>query len=92
MFTHSTSHTATSIERLVLHTISKRKSITMKRLQTTTDLAQELGFDTLDVVDIILELERRFQVNIPDEVPLATVNDFVRYLDTHLSPRHMQAA
>jgi acyl carrier protein len=35
------------------------------------------------LIDIILELERNFSITIPDEVPLTTVGDFVRYVREH---------
>ena len=69
-----------TIQQQVLRIISKRKAIKAKRLRIGTDLSREFGFDTVDVVDIILELERNFHITIPDEVPLATVGDFVSYV------------
>jgi len=72
-----------SIEQQVLRIISKRKAIKPTRLRTGSSLSRELGFDTVDVVDIILELERSFHITIPDEVPLATVGDFVTYVAKH---------
>jgi acyl carrier protein len=47
-----------------------------------SSLRRKLGFDTVDIVDIILEVERHFQITIPDEVPLAHVQDFVGYVAT----------
>lgn len=75
-------HTAT-IEQQVFRIISKRKAIRASRVRKTASLAHDLRFDTVDVVDIILELERNFSITIPDEVPLYTVGDFVRYVRDH---------
>ena len=69
-----------SIEQQVFRIISKRKAIRASRVRKTASLARDLRFETLDVVDIILELERSFSITIPDEVPLYTVGDFVRYV------------
>ncbi|MBX0292749.1 acyl carrier protein [Hymenobacter sp. HSC-4F20] len=82
MFT-STTTAPKSIQQQVLRIISKRKAIKANRLRISSRLNQELGFDTVDVVDIILELERSFHITIPDEVPLATVGDFVNYVASH---------
>ncbi len=73
----------------VRHLIHQRKGVRLGRLRPTTHLSRDLGFDTLDLVDIILELERRFALTIPDEVPLHTVGDLVQYVETH---RHQAAA
>ncbi|MFD2246439.1 acyl carrier protein [Pontibacter ruber] len=72
-----------AIEREVIRIISKTKEIRPARLQPTARLSQDFGFDTVDVVDIILELEKNFQITIPDEVPINTVGDFVDYVSSH---------
>ncbi|MCA8832231.1 acyl carrier protein [Hymenobacter pini] len=90
MFTSTTTAPKT-IQQQVLRIISKRKAIKARRLRIGSDLSREFGFDTVDVVDIILELERNFHITIPDEVPLATVGDFVKYVVTH-TPAQQQAA
>ncbi|GAA3949704.1 acyl carrier protein [Hymenobacter algoricola] len=83
----STTSAPKSITQQVVRIISKRKAIKATRLRVGSSLSRELGFDTLDVVDIILELERSFHITIPDEVPLSTVGDFVNYVSTH-TPEH----
>ena len=74
---------AGAIEQQVLRIISKRKAIKAVRLRRTASLTRDLRFDTVDVVDIILELERSFHITVPDEVPFHTVGDFVRYVTAH---------
>ncbi|MBA9079640.1 MULTISPECIES: acyl carrier protein [Rufibacter] len=72
-----------SITREVVKIISKTKEIKPSRLRVSSNLSKEFGFDTVDVVDIILELEKSFQIVIPDEVPLNTVGDFVDFVSAH---------
>ena len=72
-----------TIEQQVFRIISKRKAIRASRVRKTASLSRDLRFDTVDVVDIILELERSFSITIPDEVPLYTVGDFVRFVRDH---------
>ncbi len=79
----ATVHAAPSIEQQVFRIISKRKAIRASRVRKTARLARDLRFETLDVVDIILALENQFHIVIPDEVPLDTVGDFVRYVRDH---------
>ena len=80
----ATSPSATaSIEQQVFRIISKRKAIRASRVRKTASLARDLRFDTVDVVDIILALENQFHIVIPDEVPLYTVGDFVRFVREH---------
>ncbi|MGI4865059.1 MAG: acyl carrier protein [Janthinobacterium lividum] len=86
MLTASTSTSSSApktIEQQVVRIISKRKAIKAVRLRRTASLSRDLRFDTVDLVDIILELERSFHIYVPDEVPFNTVGDFVRYVTAH---------
>ncbi|QHL88554.1 acyl carrier protein [Nibribacter ruber] len=75
--------TTPSIAKEVVKIISKTKKVQPSRLRETSNLSKEFGFDTVDVVDIILQLEKSFKIVIPDEVPLNTVGDFVEFVSTH---------
>lgn len=46
-------------------------------------LVEDLGADSLDVVEIVMALEEEWGIDIPDEESekLSTVGDVVRYLD-----------
>jgi acyl carrier protein len=83
MLTVSTTTAPKTIEQQVVRIISKRKAIKVVRLRRTASLSRDLRFDDVDVVDIILELERNFHILVPDEIPFNTVGDFVRYVSAH---------
>ena len=70
----------TTIEHQIINIISKKKEIKPSRLRAQANLSREFGFDTVDVVDIILELEKSFKITIPDEVPIDTVGDFINFI------------
>lgn len=46
----------------------------------------DLGADSLDTVELIMELEKEFNLSIPDEQAetIATVGDAVKYLESNL--------
>lgn len=48
-----------------------------------TNLVEDLGADSLDVVDLVMTLEDEFDMEIPDEdiVDVRTVGDIVKYLE-----------
>ena len=50
-----------------------------------TSLVDDLGADSLDVVDLVMTLEDEFDMEIPDEdiTEVRTVGDLVNYLDDH---------
>lgn len=51
-----------------------------------TALDEDLGADSLDVVDVLMSIEDTFSVEIPDEEieKLRTVADVVAYIEEHL--------
>jgi len=79
MLTTTTNATDTEVIRI----ISKTKEIKPDRLQAHKHLSQDFGLDTLDLVDIILKVEKRFHITIPDEVPIDTVGDLLDFVATH---------
>lgn len=70
----------------------KVKSIIVERLnvdesKVTEDASfiEDLGADSLDSVELIMQLEEAFDLQIPDEdaEKIATVGDAVKYIQTH---------
>lgn len=55
----------------------KKESITLK-----TNLVEDLGADSLDVVELIMAFEDEFGVTLPDEdvAKMKTVGDIVNYI------------
>ncbi len=51
-----------------------------------TDIAADLGADSLDVMDILMSLEDVYPVEIPDEEieNLTTVGALVAYIEEHM--------
>lgn len=47
-----------------------------------TELAADLGLNSLDVMEAVVAFEEEFQIEIPDEAiaEMATVGDIVRYI------------
>ena len=45
----------------------------------------DLGADSLDVVELVMALEEKFDIEIPDEAAekIATVGDVVNYIEEH---------
>lgn len=51
-----------------------------------TDIADDLGADSLDVVDMLMSLEDEFDVEIPDEEieKIRTVGKLVSYIEENM--------
>lgn len=51
-----------------------------------TNIADDLGADSLDVVDLLMSIEDEFEIEIPDgEIDnIKTVGDLVSYIEEHM--------
>lgn len=54
-------------------------------LKLETDLQDDLGADSLDVVDLLMSIEDEFEIEIPDEEieNIRTVGDLVNYIESN---------
>lgn len=50
-----------------------------------TDIQQDLGADSLDVVDLLMSIEDEFEIEVPDEEieNIHTVEDLVSYIEAN---------
>ena len=50
-----------------------------------TDIQNDLGADSLDIVDLIMSFEDEFEIEVPDEdiENLRTVGSLVAYIEAH---------
>lgn len=53
----------------------------------TANFIQDLGADSLDTVELIMELEREFEVSIPDEQAekITTVGDAIEFIQANVN-------
>lgn len=54
-------------------------------ITTETSLADDLGADSLDVVDLLMSIEDEFEIEIPDGdvESIKTVGAIVEYIEAH---------
>ena len=51
----------------------------------TAEFSKDLGADSLDTVELIMEFEKEFDIQIPDEdaEKITTVGDAIKYIEEH---------
>jgi len=69
-----------ALRQELVQLIKMHKKIDASRLLTQS--FDQIGFDPIDLVDIILEVEKTYHILIPDEVPLHKIDDFVQFLSS----------
>ena len=69
----------------VTEIIANQLSVPADKLTDTTNIAEELGADSLDLVEILMSLEDEFGISIPDEaIPeIKTVDDIVNFIQNN---------
>ena len=63
--------------------IVKQSGIDESKITEDSSFLDDLGADSLDTIDFIMELEEEFNIEIPDEDAgkMKTVGDVIKYLD-----------
>ena len=53
------------------------------KVTADTDLQEDLGADSLDVVDLVMSFEEEFDIEIPDDQveKIKTVGDIVKFIE-----------
>ncbi len=63
--------------------IANQLGIDPEKIQPETKLVDDLKTDSLDIVELIMDLEQEFDMEIPDEdLPkIQSVDDIIRYIE-----------
>ena len=64
--------------------VAEQLSVDAAEVKPDSNFQNDLGADSLDTVELIMEMEEEFGIEIPDEKAekLATVGDAVSYIDS----------
>lgn len=65
--------------------LSDQFDVEEDKITPETNIADDLGADSLDVVDLLMTLEDEFDVEIPDEEVenIKTVGNLAKYIEEH---------
>ena len=65
--------------------IEKELGVEREKLTDEASFIEDLGADSLDIVELVMAFEEEFNVEIPDDAAenIATVKDATDYIDQH---------
>ena len=71
------------ITNIVIAIIVDKLGVDEKEVTPEASFTNDLGADSLDTVELIMELEKEFDVQIPDDQAekIATVGDAIAYIE-----------
>jgi len=77
---------ATEIKERVFAIIAERLVTELNDVTEDANFQKDLGADSIDLVELIMELEREFDISIPDEKAeeIKTVGDAISFLSENL--------
>ena len=72
-----------SVSERVIDIVSEQLGVEKERVTAETSFVNDLGADSLDTVELVMELEEEFDINIPDDAAekIQTVGQAIEYID-----------
>jgi len=71
-----------SVEEKVKNIIVEQLGVDMESVTPEASFIDDLGADSLDIVELVMTMEEEFDLEIPDEdaEKIKTVNDVINYI------------
>jgi acyl carrier protein len=78
---------AQDIETKVREKIAEQLGVATDEVKADSSFIEDLGADSLDIVELVMALEEEFNIEISDEdaEKIRTVKDVVSYIEAHKS-------
>jgi acyl carrier protein len=76
---------AMAVEDKVKKIIAEKLSVELDEVVSEASFVDDLGADSLDLVELIMSMEEEFDIDISDEdaEKIATVKDAIDYINAH---------
>ena len=66
--------------------LSEQLGISADKIELSSNLAEDLGADSLDAIDIVMSIEAQYSIEVPDETieNMKTVEDIVNFIENNI--------
>ena len=77
-----------NIQDRVKNIICDQLAVESEKVTDTANFIDDLGADSLDIVELVMTMEEEFELDIPDEdaEKMKTVGDVISYIKTKKNP------
>ena len=78
-----------NVKDRVIEIVCEQMGATKEKVTDATSFINDLGADSLDTVELVMEFEDEFDLNIPDEAAekIQTVGDAIKYIEANAQPK-----
>jgi acyl carrier protein len=75
------------IAEKVKEIVSQQLDVDIAEVKDEAQFIEDLGADSLAIVELVLAFEEQFEIDIPDEdtEKIATVGDAIKYIQDHMN-------
>jgi len=75
-----------SVQERVTDIVAEQLGVDRDKVTADTSFVNDLGADSLDTVELVMELEEEFDITIPDEAAekIQTVGQAVEHIESHV--------
>ena len=72
-----------SVAERVIDIVAEQLGVDKDKVKPETSFVNDLGADSLDTVELVMELEEEFDINIPDDAAekIQTVGEAIDYIE-----------
>ena len=74
-----------SVAERVINIVAEQLGVEKERVTPETSFVNDLGADSLDTVELVMELEEEFDIGIPDDAAekIQTVGQAIEYIEAN---------
>lgn len=67
--------------------LAEQLNVDVKTIKPTSKIVEDLGADSLDMIEMLMSLEEEFGISVPDDqvASLKTVKDIVAFIEKNTS-------
>jgi acyl carrier protein len=78
-----------SVEERVIDIVSEKLAVSKDQINRNTAFIEDIGADSLDIVELIMELEEEFDITIPDEQAekIKTVGEAIDHIEKEIAKK-----
>jgi acyl carrier protein len=78
-----------AVKDKVVDIICQKLDVSKEKVTMETKFAEDLGADSLDQAELVMEFEDEFDINIPDDAEgkIKTVGDTVKFIEEQLTKK-----